>query len=68
MVCSLFLGWFIHAMCSSFQEVEQLRMEKLHIDQELRTLSVNQPGPYFPPPRERRYVYRLLIRHIKLAN
>lgn len=36
------------------KEVEKLRQEKLEIDQQLRNLSVSQPGPYFPPPRERR--------------
>ncbi|KAL5003963.1 hypothetical protein ScPMuIL_017419 [Solemya velum] len=36
------------------KEVERLRQEKLEIDQQLRSLSVPQPGTYFPPPRERR--------------
>ncbi|XP_033760408.1 fragile X mental retardation syndrome-related protein 1-like isoform X2 [Pecten maximus] len=36
------------------KEVEQLRKEKLEIDQQLKSLSGAQPGPYFPPPRERR--------------
>lgn len=36
------------------KEVEKLRQEKLEIDQQLRNLAVSQPGPYFPPPRERR--------------
>lgn len=39
---------------SHLKEVERLRLEKLQIDQELRTLTTNQPGPYFPAPRERR--------------
>ncbi|XP_013402475.1 fragile X mental retardation syndrome-related protein 1-like isoform X1 [Lingula anatina] len=37
------------------KEVEQLRQEKQEIDQQLRSIAgPNQPGPYFPPPRERR--------------
>ncbi|XP_021361865.1 fragile X mental retardation syndrome-related protein 1-like isoform X3 [Mizuhopecten yessoensis] len=36
------------------KEVEQLRKEKLEIDQQLKSLSGTQPGPYFPPPRDRR--------------
>ncbi|XP_069104783.1 RNA-binding protein FXR1-like isoform X2 [Argopecten irradians] len=36
------------------KEVELLRKEKLEIDQQLKSLSGAQPGPYFPPPRERR--------------
>lgn len=47
----------------SLQEVEKLRQEKLEIDQQLRNLSVSQPGPYFPPPRERRYSYIVKFVH-----
>lgn len=36
------------------REVERLRQEKLEIDQQLKSLSGPQSGPYFPPPRERR--------------
>ncbi|KAK3095544.1 hypothetical protein FSP39_015938 [Pinctada imbricata] len=36
------------------KEVEKLRLEKLEIDQQLRSISGSQQGPYFPPPRERR--------------
>ncbi|CAH1781735.1 unnamed protein product [Owenia fusiformis] len=37
------------------KDVEKLRQEKLELDQQLRSLNVQQqPGPYFPPPRERR--------------
>ncbi|XP_048247310.1 fragile X mental retardation syndrome-related protein 1-like isoform X1 [Haliotis rufescens] len=36
------------------REVEQLRQAKQEIDQQLKSLSGPQSGPYFPPPRERR--------------
>lgn len=36
------------------KEVEKLRLEKLEIDQQLKSLAGPQAGPYFPPPRERR--------------
>ncbi|KAL3846906.1 hypothetical protein ACJMK2_017855, partial [Sinanodonta woodiana] len=36
------------------KEVERLRKEKLEIDQQLKSMSGSQPGPYFPPPREKR--------------
>ncbi|CAE1280720.1 FMR [Acanthosepion pharaonis] len=39
---------------SHLREVEQLRQEKLEIDQQLKNLSGPPQGPYFPPPRERR--------------
>ncbi|XP_078311179.1 RNA-binding protein FXR1-like isoform X2 [Crassostrea virginica] len=36
------------------KEVEKLRLEKLEIDQQLKSLAGPQSGPYFPAPRERR--------------
>ncbi|XP_074657802.1 fragile X messenger ribonucleoprotein 1 homolog A-like isoform X2 [Tubulanus polymorphus] len=37
------------------KEVEALRQEKIEIDQQLKSIGGQpQPGPYFPPPRERR--------------
>ncbi|XP_062570562.1 RNA-binding protein FXR1-like isoform X1 [Saccostrea cucullata] len=36
------------------KEVEKLRLEKLEIDQQLKSLAGPQTGPYFPPNRERR--------------
>ncbi|ELU01237.1 hypothetical protein CAPTEDRAFT_123630 [Capitella teleta] len=36
------------------KEVEQLRLEKLHIDQELRSLTGSQPPSFYPGPRDRR--------------
>lgn len=49
----IFSAYFLY-LNFFYQEVEKLRQEKLEIDQQLRNLSVSQPGPYFPPPRERR--------------
>ncbi|XP_064639749.1 RNA-binding protein FXR1-like isoform X2 [Lineus longissimus] len=40
---------------SHLKEVEQLRQEKMDIDQQLKNIGAPPtPGPYFPPPRERR--------------
>ena len=50
-VCALCI--FLNYSCFIFKEVEKLRQEKLEIDQQLKSLSGPQPGPYFPPPRER---------------
>ncbi|XP_029648133.1 fragile X mental retardation syndrome-related protein 1 isoform X2 [Octopus sinensis] len=38
---------------SHLREVEQLRQEKLEIDQQLKNLSGPQQSPYYPPSRER---------------
>ncbi|XP_048746394.1 RNA-binding protein FXR1-like isoform X2 [Ostrea edulis] len=36
------------------KEVEKLRLEKLEIDQQLKSLAGPTTGQYYPPPRERR--------------
>ncbi|KAL8595672.1 hypothetical protein ACOMHN_025708 [Nucella lapillus] len=38
------------------KEVEQLRQAKQEIDMQLKSLSGSQSGPYFAPPRDRRYM------------
>ncbi|XP_076454075.1 RNA-binding protein FXR1-like [Babylonia areolata] len=38
------------------KEVEQLRQAKQEIDMQLKSLAGPQPGSYFPPPRDRRYM------------
>ncbi|XP_076435845.1 RNA-binding protein FXR1-like isoform X3 [Babylonia areolata] len=38
------------------KEVEQLRQAKQEIDMQLKSLAGPQAGPYFPPPRDRRYM------------
>lgn len=46
--------YYFSSVFISLQEVEKLRLEKLEIDQQLKSLAGPTTGQYYPPPRERR--------------